>query len=164
LARKRYAIDLITEWNKDTPARRERVHKVFSDLTKLPEGIDKESYCLCSDWSEERWAELYSATKSEDSKLRQLREDVVWMLNYWEAVAVSYEQGIADSKVIEGSLRHLMINWHECFGGFLLEAMENRGRNPLYPLSHTVQKWYSEMNGLASKRCADRNKALAQAK
>jgi hypothetical protein len=160
LSKKRYATDLITQWNKDTPEPKGRVHHSFPDLVTGAYGADGKPACLCSEWSESEWDTLYVEGRVGDVDRRQLREDIVWMLNYFEAVAVAYDRGLADSEIIEDSLKSLMVRWHECFGGFMLESFKRHRRNSWRALSRRVQAWHESEPG--RKACVDRDQRLVE--
>lgn len=88
--RKQYAIDLIIKWNTETADKKKNITAEFPDLFLKKQ--NKESK-LCSDRNIRYWRSLYTVN-SENVKRYQLKDNIVWMLNYFEAVVAAYNSNI----------------------------------------------------------------------
>ena len=144
--RRRFATELIIEWNQETIAIKDSVHTAFPDLIgQDTKNVGFTKVCKEQDEREGYWHELYWATTPEDVR-SELRTNVVWMLNYFEAVGVAVDQNVANKGIIEGSLKNYIVRWYECFDGFVNEAAMALGYNPWLPLEKRVESWQAKQS------------------
>lgn len=132
------ALKIIDEWNPRTGEHRKAIEKslpgIFDIDPKTKEVIELDI---------NKAKNIYECNPNDDHW--QLRFHLMEVLNYFEFVSSSYLNGVADSLIIETSLRPPMLKWYKVLRNFIEYMNEIRGYKVWKPYEDVVNLWLVEM-------------------
>lgn len=134
--RRHYAIEMLREWNTETFKHKAALEGAYPKLYEDPGArlTDEEAHAL------------YFATAKRDSKLWDLRNHAIALLNHFEYVASAYDNSVADPTIIDESHRPTMVRWYHQLEPLVVVVTGAReGKNPWAPLHRViVDRWESK--------------------
>lgn len=136
-SKKASAVDLILQWNQNTLIHRRSIETAFPGL------LDRSTSRGVVELTKQQATNIYNSDpKSPDW---ELRFNLIELLNFFEAVAVAFESGVADRKLIEDSFRGVLRNYYEALHNFIVVVKESRGLNPWEPYVTLIRRWEPEL-------------------
>jgi len=157
LDKRQFALQMLSEWNRQTAGDRMKIEKAFPGLYErcIPLS-DAEATALANG----RWVpdpqRMVHASDSMSADGHDVREAVIRLLNYFEFVAAAVRQGAANSKIIRESFAGTMTRFYCLLGAFIEAERRLTSRNPWAPYSRFVYEAVrARKTGLEVGTCLD---------
>jgi len=146
--RRQYTVELLDNWNDSTRKHFLALKKEFPEYFAVPDFITTpalmESWCLDKTKAKEL-AEVNSEHEVD------LRGHIVALLNYFEGIALAYEQYVVDRDAIDDSVGTVILDFCVYFQPFIEEMRKNNRRDPWPPVSRTVELWLTKESRLTAQ-------------
>ena len=143
-SKKARAVDLILQWNENTLGHRRAIEAAFLGL------LDKNKPGGVVQLSRQEATKIYN---SQPNTLDwELRFHLIELLNFFEAVAVAWESGVADRELIERSFRGVLRNYYDGLHNFIAVVNELRETDPWEPYVTLIRRWEPQLPSLPSSR------------
>ena len=133
------SIEILKEWNENTSQVRDRVESFFRVHFGEPE---RGHYIkgMTEDFATRLYHCRHDANASEYS-LREVRADVIRLLNYFEYISSAYEQAVLDRVIIDESLKAPIMIWYSDLSAFVDFITEWSGFHVWPPLQRLIYEW-----------------------
>jgi len=132
-SKRAFAVKLLLKWNNNTLVHRRAIEKAFPGLLDHKHG----DY---TQLTKKHATEIYNATNNE-SELFELRFHIIELLNFFEAVAMAYENSVADQEILETSFKGTLNNYYIALHDFLAIVEDCRQYQPWKPYITLVRRW-----------------------
>jgi hypothetical protein len=151
--RRHYTIEFMVSWNDHAREHLVALEREFPEFFSVPDFIKnpglRHSWCL--DGTKARQlVKSETAEAGSNSQTYIVRDHLIALLNYFEDIAIAYEQHVVDRSAIEDSFAPVILDVCTYFQPFIDEIRKINRRDPWPPLSRVVELWLSE----ASRRRA----------
>ena len=131
------ALALVLQWNQNTARHRRAIEKVFPGI------VDKRNDGTSSEFTRQRAEEIYKANPEEPDW--ELRFHIVELLNYFGAISVAAQQGIADLEIVRSCFKGTLTNYYKALDNFIDVVQESRGYNPWDSYQQMVRDWQPKL-------------------
>lgn len=164
---RQYTLELSRSWNDQARHHIDALSRAFPEFFRVPpSGV--EGWRLPPERARELvLCEGEKPTESRPSndieRDRVLRNHLISLLNYFETLALAYEQYIVDQEAVVDSFSSMMIDTYEYFLHFIDEMVKVNRRKPWPPLDRVVLRWQNDELRRAHERMADEYRAAADA-
>jgi len=125
-------VNLILQWNASTLSHRRAIEKTFPGLIDRQDGKIVEL-------TKQQAQEIYTAQPGSDHF--ELRFHLIELLNFFEAVAVAYQHGVADQVLIDQCFKGTLLNYHGALHNFMKAVEKSRGYNAWAPYENLINNW-----------------------
>ena len=90
---------------------------------------------------EDAYPKEIAPSSEKHPSLWETRQHIVALLNYFEFVAASWENQVADREMLENSFKHTILRWHRDLYEFMVLIKKTRNYEPWPPLQRLVDHW-----------------------
>lgn len=130
--RRQYTMDLLRRWSDNA------IEHAKALETAIPRILEQDQRADGSELTRQRATEIYLAdAESPDWKLRY---HIYELLNYYELVATSYLDGLADDKIIDEAFAQQVLRYHDRLKNFIDVVEERRGQHLWPPIRRFVEQ------------------------
>lgn len=132
--RRQFAAQLLEKWSSQSVIHRKAIEKHYPGL------YDHQKDDALKVLIPEQCEEIYKSTSSNE-ELWNLRFHLIELLNYFEYIAVSYNNNVGDREMIEKSFKCTLIKWNHLLTHFVATVKNHRKYNPWQPFTALANFW-----------------------
>jgi hypothetical protein len=129
-----FAVKLVLDWNQNTLIHRRALEKAIPGL------IDNRTDRRVAELTWEKASAIYHSSP-QDGDQWELRFNIIQLFNFFEAVAVASETGVADREVIRRSFEGTLTKYAGALSQFVSVVSEARGYPPWAPVQVLLNRW-----------------------
>lgn len=144
--RRNYAAQMISNWNRQTK-------QVIDEIEKIePRMIDFHPDGSLVQMNSKRAEAIYYSRYPQDSSDWVLRTKFIHLLNEFEFIASSYENGVADKKMLADSFKDIFVKWGYVLKNFIdIYKHQRSTATPWGPYHGLYDTWSRESPNIVVK-------------
>jgi hypothetical protein len=131
--RRQYATQIIEKWSSQSLSHRKAIEKEHPGLYDQKRPCDLKVI-------DSKFAKQIYECKPTDANW-EIRFHILELLNFFEYVSVAYINKVADNKMIENSLKNVLLKWYRILYFFIEYVKYNRGYDPWKPYCDLMKVW-----------------------
>jgi hypothetical protein len=131
--RRQSALELNQKWLETGMVSASLIEKKFPHIRYQGNEQDK------NELTKAKAREVY--TNTSDESILEVRKHIIGLLNQMDYIAMAYFNGVADTDIVDSSMKLSIIAWHHSFHNFISIVQELEGQKYWHTLQELISHW-----------------------